>query len=110
MIHILLWPTRWIDRLRLQLTGQMPVVSGDRVRFGGGIVELSSGDSCHAHHMEDVFKVIWDSGYLADLDRVKEEQAAQTAKQFNLLTNTTDQEPAYENVEPLKSYDANAYL
>jgi hypothetical protein len=110
MIYVLTYPVRWIDKLRYHVRGDLPVVSGDEIRYGPGGVEVidNQSNSCKIIPYPQVAQIAFDGGYSEAVEKVKSQQKNSIAEQFNnLLPNVTDSAGAEvpynpSTVEPLK--------
>jgi hypothetical protein len=95
MIHILTYPDRLIDRIRYQLRGTMPTISGDDMRPGPMFIELIRGDTCTMIPTDSVVQIYFDSGYHGLLARNRKESNENLAAQMGGLvapTNDPDEE------------------
>jgi hypothetical protein len=85
MIHILTYPARLIDRLRYQIYGTMPTISGEDMRPGPMFIELIRGDTCTMIPTESVVHIYFDSGYHGLLARNRKESNENLAAQMGGL-------------------------
>lgn len=87
MIHVLIWPDRFIERLRYELFGTIPSISGDQVRYGPSGIEIVQSDinSCRFIPAEQIYQVYWDGGYKEALEMVRTEANQNAAIQLKSL-------------------------
>lgn len=102
MIYVLTYPQRLIDRIRYQLTGSLPMISGDEVRYGGGMAEVITHgtNSCRAIPMEIIMEVVFQGGYNEALAKVRKE-SIDNMKDFAVPPNGEDIPYATDDVEPM---------
>jgi hypothetical protein len=104
MIHVLTYPDRWIDKLRYQLYGTMPTISGEDMRPGPMFIELIKGDTCTMIPTDAVVHIYFDSGYHGLLARNRKESNENLAAQMGGLV-PQPQDPD-EDVGENVPYDA----
>lgn len=96
MIHVLTYPDRWIDKLRYQLFGTFPVLSGDEPRYGPGWVEVATlaTNSAKVVPSNKVAMISFDGGYREELEKTRAEAARNAMSQFNTFVPVEDHDEA----------------
>lgn len=88
MTHVLLYPATLWERLQFSLRGVAPSIQCDYIRNGPGIVECIHGeDACTMVPMDQVMRVVWESGYKQALETARGEairDMADSMKQMGL--------------------------
>jgi hypothetical protein len=90
MIYVLLYPATLWERLQFSIRGIAPSIQCDYIRNGPGIVECIHGeDACTMVPMDQVMRVVWESGYKKALETARDEairDMADSMKQMGLPT------------------------